>query len=88
VLQSPKLYRWQLDVLRRNGIRYVVVDARQASDNVSTGYFFPRHPVAPQDRFAPSAIRKFARAGAQRIYNDGIITVYDLRGVSDAAASP
>jgi hypothetical protein len=88
VLETPKLYRWQLDLLRREGIRYVVVDARRESANVSTGYFFPRHPVGPQDRFPAAAITKFARAGAQRIYNDGNIAVYDLRGVSDAAASP
>jgi hypothetical protein len=88
VLETPKLYRWQLDLLRREKIRYVVVDARTASSDVSNGYFFPRHAVGPQDRFPPAAITKFRRAGAQRIYSDGNISVYDLRGVSDAAASP
>jgi hypothetical protein len=88
VMQTPKLYSWELDLLRRHNIRYVVVDARTASSDVSNGYYFPRHAVGLQDRFPPAAITKFQRAGAQRIYNDGNIAVYDLRGVSDAAALP
>ncbi len=88
VLQSPKLYRWQLNLLRRKGIRYVVVDARQASADVSIGYYFPRHPVGTQDRVQAAAVTKFERAGAQRIYDGGNIVVDDLRGVSNAAAVP
>jgi hypothetical protein len=88
VMQTPKLYSWELDLLRRHNIRYVVVDARTASSDVSNGYYFPRHAVGLQDRFPPAAITKFQRAGAQRIYSDGNISVYDLRGVSNAAASP
>jgi hypothetical protein len=88
VLQTPRLYRWQRDLLRRERIRYVVVDARRTSADVSTGYFFPRGPVGPQDRFPAPALTKFERAGAQRIYDGGNIVVDDLRGVSDAAPTP
>jgi hypothetical protein len=88
VLQTPKLYEWQLNLLRRKGIRYVVVDAREASANVSIGYYFPRHPVGGQDRLPAAAVTKFERAGAHRIYDGGNIVVDDLRGVSNVAALP
>ena len=88
VLQTPKLYQWQLNLLRRKGIRYVVVDAREASANVSIGYYFPRHRAGPQERFPAAAVTKFERAGAHRVYDGGNIVVDDLRGVSDAASLP
>jgi hypothetical protein len=88
VLQTPTLYRWQLELLRREGIRFVVVDARTSSANVSSGYFFPRQAVGPQDRFPAAVVTKFERAGAQRIYDGGDIVVDDLAGVSDAEAAP
>jgi len=87
-LETPKLHRWQLDFLRHDGIRYVVVDALRASANTSTGYFFPRYPIGPHDRFPAAALTKFERAGAQRIYDNGNIVVDDLKGVSDAAVVP
>jgi 4-amino-4-deoxy-L-arabinose transferase-like glycosyltransferase len=74
--------------LRREGIRFVVVDARTSSANVSSGYFFPRQAVGPQDRFPAAVVTKFERAGAQRIYDGGDIVVDDLAGVSDAEAAP
>jgi hypothetical protein len=88
VLQTPKLYRWQFDLLREYGVRYVVVDARKASTNVSTGYFFPRPPIRPKDRFPDATVTKFQRAGARRIYKGGGIIVYDIRGMSRAATVP
>jgi hypothetical protein len=88
VLQTPVLYRWQLDVLRRNRIRYVVVDARRASADVSTGYYFSRRPAGAGDRFPRAALTKFERAGARRIYDSGEIIVDDVAGVRYAAATP
>jgi hypothetical protein len=88
ILQTPVLYRWQLDVLRRHGIRYVVVDARRASADVSTGYYFPRRPARARDRFPGAALTKFERAGARRIYDGGEIVVDDLAGVRYGAATP
>ncbi len=85
VLRTPILYRWELDLLRRLAIRYVVVDARRASADVSAGYYFPRVPVAASDRFSAAAVTKFERVGARRIYDSGDIVVDDLAGVSDAA---
>jgi hypothetical protein len=88
VLQTPVLYRWQLDVLRRHRIRYVVVDARRASADVSRGYYFSRRPERAGDRFPRAALTKFERAGARRIYDSGEIVVDDLAGVRYAAATP
>jgi hypothetical protein len=88
VIQTPVLYRWQLNVLRRHGIRYVVVDARRASADVSTGYYFPRRPENADERFPGAALTKFERAGARRIYDSGEIVVDDLAGVRYGAARP
>jgi glycosyltransferase involved in cell wall biosynthesis len=85
VLQTPILYRWQWELLRRQRIRYVVVDARTASADVTSGYYFPRRPVGPGDRFPAAAVTKFERAGARRIYDNGEIFVDDLAGVTDAS---
>jgi hypothetical protein len=88
VLETPVLYRWQLDVLRRNAVRYVVVDARRASADVTTGYYFSRRPDSRGGRFPHAALTKFERAGARRIYDSGEIFIDDLVGVKYAAAQP
>ncbi len=88
ILQTPKLYRWQLDTLRQHRIRYVVIDASRASQDVSTGFYFPRQALGPEDRYPDAAMTKFERAGAQRIYDGGNIIVDDLQGVNYAAAAP
>jgi hypothetical protein len=78
ILSTKGLYPWQIADLRRYGIRYVVVDARPSSADVSDGFYF-----LPGD-YSHSALavagRKFERAGAGRIYDSGDIVVYDLKG--------
>jgi glycosyltransferase involved in cell wall biosynthesis len=87
VLDTPVLYRWQLNLLRSHGIRYVVVDARTASASVGVGYYFPR-PDRAQQRFPAAVLGKFERAGARRIYDSGDIVVDDIRPVRNADAAP
>ena len=88
VLQTPTLYRWQLDVLRKNRIRYVVVDARTASADVTSGYFFSQVAPAEESRFSRSVVTKFERAGARRLYDNGDIVVDDLSEIRYADAHP
>ena len=80
ILSTKALYPWQIADLRRYGIRYVVVDARPSSADVSAGFYF-----LPGD-YSHSALavagRKFERAGASRIYDSGDIIVYDLKGTA------
>ncbi len=80
ILSTKALYPWEVSVLRRNGIRYVVTDARPSSADVSDGfYFFPGD--ASRSGLARAG-RKFLRAGAAPIYDSGDIVVYDLNGAA------
>jgi hypothetical protein len=84
VLATATLYRWQLDVLKQLDVRYVVIDRRRASLDVIAGTFFPRRV---ERRFTDAVVRKFERAGAQRIYDSGDLIVDDLKGVRREAAA-
>ena len=78
ILRTRPLYRWQIAVLRRYGIRYVVTDAQPPSMDISDGYyFFPGNDSHTGLAFAG---KKFGRAGAHPIYDSGDIVVYDLEG--------
>jgi hypothetical protein len=88
VLQTPTLPLWQLQLLRRAHVRYIVVDTRKASADVVTGYFFASPGAVHDERFSLAVVTKFERAGASRIYDDGDVIIDDINGVSDAAATP
>jgi hypothetical protein len=85
VLETPQFYRWQFDLLRRLRIRYIVVDARVVSGDVTSGYFFER-TSSGEERFSADILAKFRRAGARPVYDNGDIVVYDLESVRASAA--
>lgn len=78
ILRSKPLYPWQIAVLRRYGIRYVVTDSQPSSMDISDGYYF--FPGNDSHSGLAIAGKKFPRAGAEPIYNSGNIIVYDLKG--------
>ncbi|MBS1888305.1 MAG: hypothetical protein JSU06_14065 [Actinobacteria bacterium] len=82
LLTSPTLEAWELPMLRQNGLEYVVADQREISSDGLQGYFFPLLGAGAYDNLLPaSAVTKFgAIPGAARIYDNGTIAVYDLRG--------
>jgi hypothetical protein len=88
VLHTPRFYRWQVQLLRRLKVRYVMVDARMASANVSTGYFFPTGSVASEERYPMAVVTKFERAGAMRVFDSGDVVIDDLSTVNQRAATP
>jgi hypothetical protein len=66
-------------------IRYVVSDSRLSEQPPASGSYFPETPgTASASRpLSLSALRKFDHVpGASRIYDDGVIVIYDLWGVS------
>lgn len=80
ILTDPNLASWQLPLLRENQLRYVVVDRRAVSADGIRGYYFVRNnrkePLLPV-----GVVSKFQDVpGAARIYANGLITVYDLKG--------
>jgi hypothetical protein len=80
ILRTKPLYRWQIAVLRRYGIRYVVTDAQPSSMDISDGYYF--FPGNDSHTGLAVAGKKFRRAGAAPIYDSGDVVVYDLEGAS------
>ena len=76
ILKAGALRPWQIALLRRLQIRYVVTDAQASgADDANGYYFFPNQP----QRNLVLARTKFLRAGADPIYDSGNIVVYDLR---------
>ena len=82
IIEERALEGWELPLLRRNNLRYVVADRREIGNDGIRGYYFSREETAPMERLLPrEAVTKFARIpGASRIYANGDIAVYDLAG--------
>jgi hypothetical protein len=78
IVGEPDFPSWQKEILRDNGIRYVVADRREiAGDNVR-GYFFTV-PGSGSDALLPvGVVHKFARLPAARLYDSGRIVLFDL----------
>ena len=78
ILEETSFSDWELPLLRREGIRYVVADRREISSDATRGYSFSTRDDAAE--LLPLAtVTKFAELpGAKRIYSSGDISVYDL----------
>jgi hypothetical protein len=78
ILEETSFSDWELPLLRREGIRYVVTDRREISSDATRGYSFSIRGEEPE--LMPQAtVSKFAELpGAMRIYSSGDISVYDL----------
>lgn len=80
VLEEPELGDWQLPLLRRHKLRYVVSDLRPAATDGLRGYYFPTDD-SDEGRLPREVTAKFNRVpGVARIYTNGPITVFDLKG--------
>jgi hypothetical protein len=82
MLTNPTLEPWQLRLLRENDLRYVVTDRRKISNDGLQGYFFPILGDGGFDELLfPGVATKFSKIpGAARIYDNGLISVYDVDG--------
>jgi hypothetical protein len=81
IIEGPTLEGWELPLLRRNELRYLVADRRVLGEDGIRGYYFSLEDTAPGERLLPrETVTKFAKIpGAQRIYANGDIAVYDLK---------
>jgi len=79
-----------VDVLRRGGIRYVVVDLRLSRDIPEYSYLFEQAEPNAGNHTAPAplaALQKWdSLPDVTRIYDSGDILIYDIRGFLDAGA--
>ena len=89
MIREPKLEGWHVRLLRRLGIRYVLVDRRRVSEDALAGYFFTTDisPPSWSRVFGPRSVHKFDRQPAvSRLYDSGNIVVYDVRGLTTSHA--
>ncbi|HEY2334099.1 MAG TPA: hypothetical protein VGH58_03705 [Solirubrobacterales bacterium] len=79
LLAEEHLSGWELPLLRRNRLRYVVADQREVSSDSLRGYYFSEQGSRNAQLMPKSVIAKFNRVpGATRLYTNGTITVFDL----------
>ncbi len=74
---------WELPLLRRFNLRFVVADRRRRSFDVTRGYYFSVRPPGgdADQRLRGASVSKFAQIPtATRVFDSGNIVVYDLEG--------
>lgn len=81
ILNSEAFVGWELPLLDRRNIRYVVTDRREISNDAISGYFFSVSGQPERNGLFPrSTVAKFGEVeGAARIYSNGPIAIYDLK---------
>ncbi|HEV2728228.1 MAG TPA: hypothetical protein VGV34_08025, partial [Solirubrobacterales bacterium] len=81
VLDAESFEDWELPLLRRNKLRYVVADRRENSADTLRGHFFATEAPSSETLKDRSTTAKFNRIpGVSRIYSNGVITIFDLEG--------
>ncbi|MEI2701378.1 MAG: hypothetical protein V9E83_03135 [Baekduia sp.] len=78
MLDAVRLEPWHRRLLKQNGLALVASNRLRLSRDNMDGYFFPRAgaEVAP-----PAATAKFDLLVTDRLYDDGDIVVFDVRGL-------
>jgi hypothetical protein len=79
ILRTPRLDRWQLPLLRENGLRFVVVDRRHRSFDNTGGYFFGFRAGSERADalYDPKVARKFDHR-FDRVFDSGDIVIFDV----------
>jgi hypothetical protein len=81
ILDVESFTGWELPLLRRNRLRYVVPDRRYASADTLRGHFFTTEEPSGETIKDKSSTAKFNRVpDVSRIYANGAITIFDLGG--------
>jgi hypothetical protein len=81
IIDAEGFSGWELPLLRRRNLRYVVADRREVNADTLRGYYFARPGTYAAELMPRSVVSKFNRIpGAARVYTNGTITVFDLRG--------
>src|SRR5262249_18531943 len=81
IIPATALTSYQVSLLHRHRIRFLVVDLRAVSADGVRGYFFTETGTPSSFWLPRSAATKFERLrGVTRIYDSGSIVIYDLEG--------
>ncbi len=78
LIDEEKLSGWELPLLQRHHIRYIVVDRREVSSDTLRGYYFAQRDK-DQELRPRSVVSKFNLVpGISRVYTNGPITVFKV----------
>lgn len=92
VLVSPRVDDYVLSILRRGRVAYLVVDHRLSIAAPLLGIYVEQGEPGTFAHTAPlgaATLGKFDGVpGVSRVYDDGTITIYDVRGIADAYKTP
>lgn len=78
IVRSAALEPWQLPLLEREGIRYVVGDRRDVSSDNVRGYFFHVPGEGNEALAEKGVVHKWAQIPVARIFDSGRIVLFDL----------
>jgi len=79
VIPSLTIADWQVALLHKHRIRFVVIDRREVAGDGIRGFFFSEAGASTSGWLPHAAVTKFGSVpGAQRIYDSGSTVIYDL----------
>jgi hypothetical protein len=87
MLRAEQLQPWVIRRLRKSRVEYVLVDRQRISFDSMRGAFFRPKDPPPTALFPAAVIDKFERGGADRLFDNGDIVVFDVRRLSGADAA-
>lgn len=79
IVGEPRLASWQLQVLHRNHLPYVVADRRRSANDTLRGFYFAVPGQYGGALLPKDVVHKFARIPVGRIWDSGRIVLFDLR---------
>ena len=81
ILDAESFEDWELPLLERHKLRYVVADRRWVSADTLRGHFFATEEPSGRVLKDKSTTSKFNQLpDASRLYSNGAITIFDLEG--------
>jgi hypothetical protein len=78
IVAEPELPSWQLEILRKNHLPYVVADRRASAADTLRGYYLSAPDLYGEELLPEEVVGKFARIPAARVWDSGRITLFDL----------
>lgn len=78
IVDEPELRRWQLPLLKKHHLPYVVADRRQISEDTLRGGYFQVPSQYGGELREKDVVHKFARIPAGRVWQSGRIVLFNL----------
>ena len=79
IVDRPTLAHWELPLLAKNSLPYVVADRRLSSEDTLRGQYFTVPGQYGEALREKDVVHKFARIPVGRVWDSGRIVVFDLR---------